>query len=277
MPVFLLGDDLSDPRLEPYRNLKETNQTRREGVFIAEGEKLVLRLLDSPHELVSVLVSASHVERIAPQVPVEVPVLVVSPAAVEELVGFNFHRGVLACGRRTPGPTIAELLTAHAGRLTLVVCPDIKDPENLGAIFRISRAFGVDAAVLGPHCCDPYSRRVLRVSMGTVLRLPIVQPPDLAEGLEQLRGAGVQLAATVLDPAAEHLEGAGRPERFGLLFGCEGYGLERRWLELCDRQLTIAMEGGTDSLNVAVATGIFLYHFTRPGVHPESLGFRGGR
>jgi tRNA G18 (ribose-2'-O)-methylase SpoU len=276
MAVDLI-DDLADARLDPYRNLKETNQTRREGFFIAEGEKLVLRLLDSPHPVVSVLTSTSHVERIAPQVPAGVPVLVVSPSAVEALVGFNFHRGVLACGRRTPGPSVRDVLAERPGRLTLVLCPDIKDPENLGAIFRISRAFGVDAAVLGPHCCDPFSRRVLRVSMGTVLRLPVVRSADFLGDLRELRSAGVQLGATVLDPSVEPLEGAVRAERFGLLFGSEGYGLEAPVIEQCDRRFTIRMEGGTDSLNVAVSAGIFLYHFTRPANVRGAPDFRDGR
>ena len=74
----------------------------------------------------------------------------------------------------------------------------------------------------------------------------------------------MQLAATVLDESAEPLASAGRPAKFALLFGGEPQGLGPEYVAACDRRLTIPMKMGTDSLNVAVAAGIFLYHFTRP-------------
>ncbi len=70
---------------------------------------------------------------------------------------------------------------------------------------------------------------------------------------------GCQRWATVLDASAEPLAGLVRPARLALLLGSEGHGLGSRWIAHCDRQVTIPMRPGTDSLNVAVATGIFLY------------------
>ena len=118
--------------------------------------------------------------------------------------------------------------------------------------------------ILGERCHDPFWRQSVRVSMGTIFRLPLLHTDDLARDLRRLREEwGVELTATVLDPSAEPLEAAKRPEKFGLLFGGEAQGLESRWTELCHRRVTIPMHHGTDSLNVAVAAGIFLYHFTR--------------
>ena len=106
-----------------------------------------------------------------------------------------------------------------------------------------------------------------RVSMGTVFTLPLLQSDDLLRDLRLLREQwGVQLAATVLDPDAEPLANAKRPAKFALLLGGEAQGLEPQWVQACDRRLTIPMQRGTDSLNVAVAAGIFLYHFTRDDV-----------
>src|SRR6187399_1160764 len=99
MPIIPIAD-LHDPRLDVYRQLKQTNHTRWQQIFIAEGEKLVERLLDSPFETLSVLSADSHVERIAARVPGDVPVYQVAAGQLDELIGFNFHRGVLACGRR---------------------------------------------------------------------------------------------------------------------------------------------------------------------------------
>ena len=262
MPLVPI-DSIDDPRLDPYRQLKITVPVRREGIFIAEGDKLAERLLESGHETLSLVVAEKNADRMGARTPPDVPIYVVPAGQIEALVGFNFHRGVLACGRRRAGPRLAEFLAERPGRLTFVVCPDVQDPENLGAIIRLSRAFGVDGLVLGGQCANPFSRRVLRVSMGTVFRLPLFDCPDLSEAFDEFRRAGVQTAATVLDPGAESLAGAVRPERFALLFGSEGHGIAPQWIEACDRRLTIPMQGGTDSLNVAVAAGIFLHYFCR--------------
>ena len=263
MPAIEI-DSLDDPRLDPYRHLKDTNRTRWASLFVAEGEKLVRRLLASEYEPASVLVGRRYLEKFSPLAPEETPLLVIPDEWVDELVGFNFHRGVLACGRRRANPAWQDVLPPGAGRTTVVVCPDVKDPENLGAILRNASAFGVDLVLLGSRSADPLSRRVLRVSMGAALNVPLIRSDDLPADLDLLRREfGLQLVATVLDVDAEPLETATRPERLAILFGSEGHGLERSLVERCDRRITIPMQRGTDSLNVAVATGIFLYRLSR--------------
>jgi tRNA G18 (ribose-2'-O)-methylase SpoU len=254
-------NSLDDPRLEPYRHLKDTNRTRWASLFVCEGEKLVRRLLASDFSVESLLLSDRFELRFGGLAPPEVPVWIVPDELVEPLVGFDFHRGILACGRRRANPTL-EKLAPPGQRLTLVICPEVQDPENLGAILRISSAFGVDGVLVGRGSADPFSRRVLRVSMGASLRLPIRETADIAADLPQLRESlAVELAATVLDPSAEPLSTATRPDRFALLFGSEGHGLDPAIVALCDHRITIPMNPGTDSLNVAVAAGIFLHHF----------------
>jgi tRNA G18 (ribose-2'-O)-methylase SpoU len=165
---------------------------------------------------------------------------------------------------RKPASTLESVLPREPDRLTVVICPNCDNPENLGAIIRIGSAFGIDALLLGRSCCDPFSRRVLRVSMGTAFRLPIVVSPDLERDVRRLREEwSLDLVGTVLDDAAEPLSTARRSRHVGLLFGNEADGLDQAWQQMCDRRLTIPMRLGTDSLNVAVAAGIFLHHFTQ--------------
>ena len=257
-------DSLTDPRIDVFRNLKATNSTRRAGLFVAEGEKLFQRLLASDYPLHSVLLGRGELERFSSLLTDDLPVYVVPDEWIEQIVGFNFHRGVLACGRRKPNPSLDEICSAAAGRLTLVVCPDVQDPENLGAIFRISSAFGVDAVVLGEHCGDPLSRRVLRVSMDAVLRLQVVQSANLNNDLTILQQRhGVELWATVLEERGERLHQTQPAPRMAVLLGSEGHGLASHWIERCDRRVTIPMQPGTDSLNVSVAAGIVLYHLSQ--------------
>lgn len=257
-------DDLDDPRIQPYRNLKASNLMRHGEFFIAEGTKVVDRLLRSDYETASVLLSEKREAEWLQKIPDAVPVYVVPQRLGAQLVGFNFHVGVVACGRRRPSPSLESVLSRDASRLTVVVCPNCDNPENLGAIVRISRGFGVDLVLLGSGCCDPFSRRVLRVSMGTAFRQAIIESRDLVSDLRRLKAErDFELLATVLDRNATPLSLAKRPTRLGILLGNEAEGLRPEWIAECDHAVTIPMSAEADSLNVAVAAGIFLYHFTR--------------
>lgn len=264
MTVHMI-ESLDDPRLEPYRHLKDTNRTRWFGRFVAEGEKLTQRLLASFCEVESLLVDRTHLERLSPHLRPEIEVLVVADRLVPQIVGFNFHRGVLACGKRPAGATLEQITLPLDKPLRLVVLPDVQDPENLGTIIRTSAAFGIDAILLGAACADPFSRRVLRTSMGAVWRLPIVQSGDLVADLRRLRDEfDVQPIATVLAHDAIPLSDFTPPPRWAVLFGNEGHGLDESCVGLCEHRLTLPMREGTDSLNVSIAAGVFLYGLASP-------------
>ena len=180
-------DDLDDPRIAIYRSLKTTNLTRGLDQFVVEGEKLVARLLESRFPLVSILVTDRHL-----------------PAAGIRSArrGFGLcppSRANRSTGRLPVSPRRAGLRRAAAAaadrgnhrlsprrRFSWSICPKLSDPENLGAIARIGDVFGVDAIMTGPECPDPFSRRVLRVSMGSILRVPIIVPDRLADLVDPL-------------------------------------------------------------------------------------------
>jgi tRNA G18 (ribose-2'-O)-methylase SpoU len=258
---------LDDPRLAPYRNLKERDLAREGDRFIAEGENLVKRLLASHLKTESVLIADRHVAEMSPLVPTDIPLFVAPAQVVNGFLGYKFHSGVMAVGVRGQSPTVDEIMSDAAtndGPITLVICPEIEKTDNLGAMIRIAAALGATAMILGERACDPFFRQSVRVSMGAAFYLPIVRSDDLARDLRRLRDHyGVELVATVLDDAAESLDTAPRPDRLGILFGNEAQGLSPEHVALCDRRVTIPMKLGTDSLNVAVSAGIFLYHFTR--------------
>ena len=263
---------LDDPRLAPYRNMKERT-LRGEKLFVTEGLLLTERLLESPFRTESLLVTERMASQVQSRVPPEVPVYVVPDELIAELVGFPFHRGVLGAGHRGE-PLSLDLLLKEAGNraeLSLVVCPQVTQAENLGLLFRTSAAFGIDGILLGPQCCDPFSRRALRLSMGGVLRVPFVQSTDLAADLVRLKSEwGFERVATVLDQNAERLTEARWAPRTALLFGNEFEGLSDDWLALCDRRLTIPMQPGTDSLNLGVAAGIFIYAWRQGSPLPQA-------
>lgn len=263
MPVIPI-ERIDDPRLAPYRDLPRSNLTRYSGLFVVEGGLLVERLLASPFPVASVLVDARRMHLVPSGLPAGVPVYATPEGLVEQIIGFNFHRGILACGRRRESLVSWDALADTGAPSTLVVCADVQDPTNMGGILRNCAAFAVDAVVINRRCADPFSRRVLRVSMGASLRLPLIEVCDTHSGLAHLRGPlGFQLVAAVLDDEAEQLEQAARPRRMAVLFGNEGHGLPDELVRLCHRKVTLAMGHNTDSLNAGVATGVFLYHFSR--------------
>lgn len=252
-----------DSRLADYRELNQRNLSRQSGKFIAEGDKVVERLLASSFAVDSVLAEPAWADRLEPLLPPETPIYIADRKLLEATIGFNFHRGVLAAGRRGKQIRLSDVLNDMPQQATVVVCPNIHDPTNLGALIRTAAAFGVAAIVLGSQCAYPFSRRVLRVSMGAALQIPLVETGDMHAGLLLLRQQGFDIAATVLSPAAGRLDQATCAPRQAILFGSEGHGLGEEWLALSDRQLTLPMSRGIDSLNVAIAASVFLYHFTQ--------------
>jgi tRNA G18 (ribose-2'-O)-methylase SpoU len=260
---------IDDPRLSPYRNLKDRELARLGGRFIAESDLIVRRLLASNYRVESVLAAERKADILAPLVPADVPFYVLPDAMLDAVIGYPFHTGVLAVGIRPQPPALRGVLPPMPRRSLLVILPEITNAQNIGSLIRISSAFGADAIILGAGCCDPFYRMSIRVSMGTIFSIPIIRSLSLHDDLRQLRSEfGYELTATVLDESAMALDRASRPARMGLLFGNEADGLSAVDIACCDRSVTLPMQRGTDSLNVAVAAGVFLYHFTRQPVDP---------
>jgi tRNA G18 (ribose-2'-O)-methylase SpoU len=187
----------------------------------------------------------------------DAPCYVVSEELAEQVTGFHVHRGALASLARTPLP---ELDTVLAGARTVVVCEDIVDHTNVGAIFRSAAAFGVDALLLAPRCADPLYRRSVKVAMGAVFALPWTRLPDWAEALPTLSAAGfTTVALTLADDAVPLVEATAGVDRLALVLGGEGHGLSRRWQQQAGRRAIIPMDAGIDSLNVAAAAAVACY------------------
>lgn len=261
-------DAADDPRLADYRELKDAAVRRRiEGdeLFVAEGPVAIERLIASGHRVRSVLVSDEKHARMAGLLhPLDAPTYVVDRALLREITGFDLHRGAIAAAVRRPQPTLAEL-AASARRLA--VLEGLNDPENLGAIARSARAFGVDGLVLDPTCIDPYARRTVRVSMGEVLLLPTcrVAPADWPGALDELAGAGLETWAMTPAADADDVWALAPPERLAIVLGAEGPGLGGRALAAATRRVRIPIAGDVDSLNVAAAAAVAFAIAGRPG------------
>ena len=268
-------EDLTLPELAAYVRLKDPPYRGRweteNGVFIAENPKVIAVALDAGYEPLSLLTERRHIDGTARAVIErcgDLPVYTAGREVLAALTGYELTRGVLCAMRRKP-PRTAEEVCAGEGEKLVAVLEDITDVTNLGAIFRSAAALGVDAVVLTPSCCDPLSRRCLRVSMGTVFQVPWARfGPDSgwpAGGLEQLRSWGYVTAALALSDEALALDDPrlrAHP-RLAVLLGTEGDGLSRRTLARCDCTVKIPMAHGVDSLNVAAAGAVAFWELRK--------------
>jgi tRNA G18 (ribose-2'-O)-methylase SpoU len=263
--VLIPIEDAEDPRIEPYRAVRERDLTGRQGRFVAEGAT-VLRVLLTRSRLPveSLLLSEKQAARLADllrHVPAEVPVYVAPQALVSAIVGFPIHRGVLAIGRREAAAFAGELLAGLGSEATVLGLVGLANHDNVGGIFRNAAAFGAGAVLLDHTSCDPLYRKAIRVSVGGSLVVPFTRAGSGLDLVEALLGAGFEV--TALSPSgAESLESYRPRPRTALLLGAEGPGLP---VEIMCRARTvrIAMAPGFDSLNVATASGIALHHLMR--------------
>jgi tRNA G18 (ribose-2'-O)-methylase SpoU len=260
-------DDIRDPRLDAYRHLRLRNLTRHSQRFIAESGPLVQRLLQSDYSVESILVDEKHWPDARKWIPDAIDAWIVPHDQIDALLGFDFHRGILACGlRKADQPSRALLQRIASERPHVGVWAiGMQDPENLGVLMRTCAALGIRSLFVGPQTADPLSRRALRVSMGNALKLQFHHVPP-CEVQDLLRQAGqhaiATLAASLQQPSCP-LTSLTTQRPTLVLLGNEAQGIPADIQSRVDARVQIPMELATDSLNVSVAAGIILHHLTR--------------
>lgn len=259
--------------LELFSGLKERDGRRRH-LLIGEGRFLAERIIDSSLELVGIVALPEAAESLRERVKGRCPVVSRDKQALEAVTGFPFHRGILIAARR-PQPAEIPVICRGLPEGPVLVLPRLTDPENLGSLFRSAAAFGVGALFLGPGCCDPWSRRVLRVSMGAVLEQPFYCFTDEAALLDSLDASGYQLIAAADSPGALPLPQWRPQARTALFIGHEGFGLSAGILERCHHRLAIPVSSCVDSLNAGVAAGILLYTLSQADSAGDGPGVQG--
>lgn len=254
------------PELAPYATLRLHEEHRRAGLFVAEGDKVVRRLLESDFGVVSVLLPEKRLAEFEPLVrarPEDVALYVMEVAELEKLVGFPFFQGVLAVGRIPARHSLDSALALSASPRFLVAIDGLASAENVGLIARNCAAFGAQALLVGETSSSPFLRRAVRNSMGAVFKLPIVEADKLTETLHELRSRQVRVIG-----AHPHTEGRTIHDiAFNgdccIVLGSEGSGLAPAVLAACDDAVAIPMSNEVDSLNVGSAAAVFLYEVAR--------------
>lgn len=249
----------SSMKLLEAGNLRDRD-LKREGCFVGEGRFTVERMLESGWDIEWIVCSEGLYPEFEEKGKGVSRVFVFPLEELERIAGYPFHRGVLALGRRPVFPSLQSFLADRGRNGTLVVCPEINEQENLGSIIRSAAAFGAAGVVLGPRGGDPLSRRVIKVSVGTVFRVPIVQMEDDRAGLQLLKAGGYSLIAAIPDEAAVSIGKYAGTGRDAVVLGNEAGGLPENLAGLCTHKVTVPISSKVDSLNVSVAAAIFLFY-----------------
>jgi tRNA G18 (ribose-2'-O)-methylase SpoU len=254
--------DPLDPRIEPYRQVRERDLVGRQGLYIAEGRVVIEKALAAGrHPLVSMLVAQQRLAALAPLLDLlasDVPVYAAAQPVMDAIAGFPVHRGLLALGRRAE-PSPAALLAGLPAEALVVALVGIANHDNMGGVFRNVAAFGADAVLLDATCCDPLYRKAIRVSVGAALTIPFARLDAGADLLAELEAAGFEVVALSPRGAVELGDLPSLVGRTAALIGAEGPGLSPDLLARA-KTVRIDMTQGFDSLNVATTSGIFLHH-----------------
>jgi len=240
---------LEDEKLAPFRSLRQLPG----GLFVADGPEVLRRLIQGRAEIQSVLVASHRYSEFEKELPPG-QIYRVDSEVLNQIVGFKYHQGVMSIGKIPPDCSLEQLGDR------VVILAGLTNPENVGGILRSCAAFGVDSVVVDPRTPDPYLRRSVRVSMGTVAGMKICRPPQLIPALDRLQqldypiiGSGTELKK------AQDLSQFKFPKKFALLIGKEGGGLEPDLANQCQVCLRIPTPGLIDSLNAAQAASILLF------------------
>ncbi len=270
------------PEVAPYRTMRRSSEHDALGIFVAEGEKVVRRLLASQFTVVSIVLPEKWLADFQPLLearPEDITVFIAEKTFLESLTGFSLFQGILAVAKIPPPASLPEILANSRGPRLLVAVDELANAENLGALMRNCVAFGVQALLVGETSSSPYLRRSVRNSMGAIFQLPIWEvkmanaavqlrrddpaPFSLAQTLRDLRARGVRCIAAHPHADGRTLSQADFSGDCCIVFGSEGNGISKTVLDACDEAVEIPMLNEVDSLNVGAAAAVFLYEVNR--------------
>lgn len=278
-PVIPVPDP-TDPRLDDLRDLNSSDRRPDlpggKGLVIAEGNLVVPRLAASRFPVRCVVGFAHRLAELEDAAAADpavaagldgVPRYEVTRETLARVAGFDMHRGLVAAADRVAEPTATEVLDGlaaeHPDNRVIAVLEGVGDHENIGALFRNVAGLGVGAVLLGAGCADPLYRRVVRVSMGHVLRVPFAhlpgKPTTWQRGLADLQDRGYRVVAMTPNTGNTLADAVRGADKVAVMVGAEGPGLTEHAMRAADVRAKIPMAPGTDSLNVATSAAIGFY------------------
>jgi TrmH family RNA methyltransferase len=250
VPLLKQIESIQNPKVKQWKKLLTKKERDKTGMFIVEGYHLVEEALKYGEEVLEIIVSASI--GVPPRLDTgSIPVTMVTEEISDSLSETEAPQGIFAVCRQKE-----ERADLGLGK-TFLLIDAVQDPGNLGTMIRTADAAGIDAVIVGRGSVDVYNSKVLRSAQGSHFHLPVIRG-DLKEWMAKLGEKEIPVYGTALEDASVYTEIAS-VEKFALIVGNEGNGVNKELLEETTANLYIPIYGKSESLNVAVATGILLY------------------
>lgn len=254
---------VSDPKIADYCSLRDLNNdtVHSDKFFVAEGIKVVLRLLKSPLRIKSVFCTpeflAAHAELIYSRADKE-SIYTADISLMSQIVGYKLHSGIMAIAEEKAEASFEDFGSR------VVAFNSIVNSENVGAIVRNAVAFGLNSLLFDAATSSPYLRRAVRVSLGNIFACSHRYSQNLVTDLSFLRqNFGYKIIAAEINVDAIAISGFAFPPKCVIIFGNEGKGIEQNILDLCDSVVKIPMNPESDSINVAASSAIFFHHISQ--------------
>lgn len=188
----------------------------------------------------------------------------VNEMKLNNMAGGAAHQGVIAMGACAEYVTVEDILKIAEDKGEdpfVIICDEIEDPHNLGAIIRTAEAAGAHGIIIPKRRSASLNHTVFKTSAGAASWLPVARVSNLAAAVDDLKAQGVWIYGT--DGAGESYSGVDLTGPIGLVVGSEGFGMGRLMKDKCDFLLSLPMAGKITSLNASVAAGIFMYEIVR--------------
>lgn len=265
VPIIQRITSLDLPELHPYKTLRRPQEHLDQGIFVAEGVKVVRRLLASGLRTISLLLTDEWLARISETYSKQLPpnIFVAEQQLLNTIVGFRMHQGILAVGCVPHEPGLDDLVRNSPTPRIFVALDGLVFAENVGVVVRNCAAFGVQGIFVAGNSASPYLRRAVRNSMGTVFRIPVLHTPALTETLSALcstHGISAVIADAHTGTSLYELDSAGD---LCIVLGNEDTGVSEMVRSVASLAIRIPMTEGVDSLNVASASAVILAEVAR--------------
>lgn len=253
-----------NPSIKLYRQLAKSKKERqKQNCFVLEGLRLVSDAVKNGAILSHLFWTEEGFSRWKNEMPLWKPenarCFLVTNGLGAELAQTEHAQGVYAICR-IPAPSSLEEMIHSSG--IYAVLHQLQDPGNVGMILRTADAMGLDG-VICCNCCDIYSPKVVRATMGSLFRVPVCSGVQWESVQNICRKKKVETCAAVVAGEAELVGGCAFSSGTAIVIGNEGNGLPTAVSQACDRRLTIPMCGTIESLNAAMAAGIILWEASR--------------
>ncbi len=240
--------------------LQKSAKTRKEnGLFVLEGLRICDDALQNGIQFDKLIVSKTAVEKLNKDIEKmasnATDCYLLNDSLFKKISDTSTPQGIIALAK-IPQKSDSEI--DLKGRY--IALENLSDPSNLGAVSRTAEALGVSGIILSDNSCDPYSPKVLRASMGTLLRMPVIILSDFSTNIAQL---GLKVYSCVVDSSAEKITDQNFGDGSVLIIGNEANGITDETKSNSDKLITIEMSGKAESLNAAIAASIAMWEMMK--------------